>query len=151
MRLRIVLSSDIADRAESLLFAGFENDCGGGDVLQCDAGGVENGDLRIARPSGLFAENDLAKLTGESGEDALFVRQLAFADGEALRRIVAVDGGAGEHRRFDLLLAGQVGADTAYMRTGLDLGAFHDRRLGAGGGENPMSLLRPRDAASPRR
>ena len=115
MRLRIVLSSDIADRAESLLFAGIENDCGGGDVLQSDAGGVENGDLRIARPSGLFAENDLAELPGESGEDALFVRQLAFADSEALRRIVAVDGGAGEHRRFDLLLAGQVGADTAYM------------------------------------
>ena len=67
-----------ADRAESLLFACLENDCGGGDVLQSDAGGVENGDLRIARPSGLFAENDLAKLPGESGEDALFVRQLAL-------------------------------------------------------------------------
>lgn len=110
-----------------------------------------NGDLRIARPSGLFAENDLAKLTGESGEDALFVRQLAFADGEALRRIVAVDGGAGEHRRFDLLLAGQVGADTAYMRTGLDLGAFHDRRLGAGGGENRCRFLRRRMLHLPRR
>ena len=68
------------------------------------------------------------------------MRQLAFADGEALRRIVAVDGGAGEHRRFDLLLAGQVGADTAYMRTGLDPGAFHDRRLGAGGGENDVAF-----------
>ena len=67
------------------------------------------------------------------------MRQLAFADGEALRRIVAVDGGAGEHRRFDLLLAGQVGADTAYMRTGLDPGAFHDRRLGAGGGKNDVA------------
>lgn len=37
-------------------------------------------------------------------------------------------------------MPGKVGADTAYMRTGLDPGAFHDRRLGAGGGENDVAF-----------